>query len=76
VVNTKLFDSCTAAAGRSRAELARRAGMHPSTISFAESGRFHLSTAQIAKLVQGLGAAAAALLKDNPPGGADADDRD
>lgn len=38
----------------SRAELARRAKMHPSTISWAESGKLVLGLSQLAKLAKAL----------------------
>jgi DNA-binding XRE family transcriptional regulator len=68
VMKMELFIHLRRQRGWSQAELARRAGMHPSTISFAESGRFHLSTAQITKLAGALGVGAAALLEDDPAG--------
>lgn len=49
--------------GWSQAELARRAGMHPSTISFAESGRFRLSPTQIDKLSRALGVSSETFLE-------------
>ena len=41
--------------GWSQAELARRSGLHPSTISLAESGRFRLSNTQLQKIGLALG---------------------
>ncbi len=43
------------AQGISQAELARRAGLNPSTVCQAESGRFLPYPAQLRKLAQGLG---------------------
>ena len=42
-------------AGMSQAELARRAGVHNSTLSLIESGRLHPYPSQILKLATGLG---------------------
>ena len=41
--------------GWSRAELARRAGMHPSTVSLIESGRLVPYPSQVEKLADALG---------------------
>lgn len=41
--------------GWSQAELARRAGMHPSTVSLIESGRQVPYPSQLAKLAKALG---------------------
>ncbi len=42
-------------AGMSQAELARRAGLHHSTVSLVESGRLLPYPSQLAKLASGLG---------------------
>ena len=41
--------------GWSKAELARRAGMNPTTVGLIESGRFHPYPAQLQKLASALG---------------------
>jgi transcriptional regulator with XRE-family HTH domain len=43
------------ALGLSQSEVARRSGLHYSTISLAESRRFVLSATQLEKLARGLG---------------------
>jgi len=57
--------------GWSRAELARRAGLHPSTVGAIESGRLRPYTAQLAKIALALGwpeARAASLLTGESAG--------
>lgn len=53
--------------GWSQAELARRAGMHPATVSLVERGRLTAYPQQLAKLARALGMsqkAAARLMED------------
>lgn len=50
----------------SQAELARRAHMHPSTISLAEGGRLKLSAIQRRRLARALGVDAELLTQELP----------
>ena len=50
--------------GWSLAELARRAGMHPSTVGLIESGRLQAYPGQLAKLADALGVPTSTLAAD------------
>lgn len=61
----KLLTLMRIACGWSQSELARRSGLHASTISLAESGRFRLSPVQLAKLAVALNTSEAQGLLDD-----------